>query len=70
MLLATLQSRLVAPPTIKTVDANSPASLSEPATQLSIGIDWLAIDVHPPVQSEFAVHAAKETAPALVETAR
>ena len=70
LLLATLQARLIAPPVAAAPAAITPASPNAPAPQLSIGLDWLAIDVARPVEVELAVHNAQLATPAIVDAPR
>jgi hypothetical protein len=70
LLLATLQARLIAPQSTAASAAATSASSKTPAPQLSIGLDWLAIDVARPADPELAIHNAQLTTPSIVEAPR
>jgi hypothetical protein len=63
LLLSTLQARMMAP-------SATMAAANSPTTQLSIGLNWLSIDIAQPAEAELAVHNAQLTTPAIVEAPR
>lgn len=70
LLMTTLQSRLVASSTAAVAPAITTTSLDSPSPKLSLGLNWLAIDIERPSQAELAVSTVQLTTPATVETPR